>query len=72
MECQSCDFDPVKYGIHWQQVNEMEKKIDKMEKQLDDLVAMANKGRGGLWVGMVMISVISSAVGFMLSHLKIN
>jgi hypothetical protein len=53
------DIDPVKYGVLWQKVqdyerrfDEMEKKIDKMELQLEKLVALANQGRGGLWMGM--------------------
>jgi hypothetical protein len=57
------DIDPVKYGVLWQRVQEMDKKVDKMEGQLEELLALANKGRGGLWVGMTLISGVSAAVG---------
>jgi hypothetical protein len=67
----SFDFDPVKYGVLWQKVenyeekiNSMNKKMDKMESQLEELVALANKGRGGFWAGMAIVSAISSFVGF--------
>jgi hypothetical protein len=48
----------------------MDKKIDKMEGQLEQLVALANQGRGGFWVGMAIASSFSAAVGFLISHLK--
>ena len=41
------DIDLVKYGVLWQKVESMEAKIDKMEAQLETLIELANKGRGG-------------------------
>jgi hypothetical protein len=68
------DIDPVRYGVLWQKVedyerrfDEMNKRLDKMEGQLEQLVALANKGRGGFWAGMMIVSAISSAVGYV-SH----
>jgi len=62
------EIDLVKYGVLWQKVESMEAKIDKMEAQLETLIALANKGRGGFWMGMVFVSAISSVVGYV-SHL---
>jgi hypothetical protein len=31
---------------------------------MEELLALANKGRGGFWVGMMVVSGISSVVGF--------
>ena len=63
-------IDLVKYGVLWQKVQDMDKKMDKMEQQLDDLVALANKSKGGLWFGMSVVSGVSAVVGFILSHWK--
>jgi hypothetical protein len=67
-------IDPVKYGVLWQKVqdyerrfDDMDKKMDKMEGNLEKLVALANQGRGGFWVGMALVSAASSAVGYMSS-----
>ena len=67
----SFELDPVKYGMLWSKVEsyenkfeEMSKKIDKLELSIDELVALANRGRGGLFMGMGIISAISSLVGF--------
>jgi hypothetical protein len=62
------EIDLVKYGVLWNKVESMEAKIDKMEAQLETLIALANKGRGGFWMGMVFVSAISSIVGYV-SHL---
>jgi hypothetical protein len=68
------DIDLVKYGVLWQKVedyerrfDDMDKKMTKMEGQLEQLVALANQGRGGFWAGMALVSALSSAIGYV-SH----
>ena len=58
------DIDPVKIGVMWQKVEAMEKEVAEMRSDIKELLAMANKGRGGFWAGMMVVSAISSAVGF--------
>jgi len=58
------EYDPVKQGIMWAKVEAMDKKIDKMERQIEELLELANKGRGGFWAGMMIVSAISGIVGF--------
>ena len=67
---ESNEIDLVKYGVLWQKVQDMDKKMDKVERQLDDLVALANKGRGGLWFGMTVVSGVSAVVGYLLNYWK--
>lgn len=70
MAFENGEIDPVKYGVLWQRVQDMDKKMDKMERQLEELVALANKSKGGLWFGMSMVSGVSAFVGFIISHWK--
>jgi hypothetical protein len=67
---ESNEIDLVKYGVLWQKVQDMDKKMDKVERQLDELMALANKGRGGLWFGMTIVSGVSAVVGYFLSYWK--
>jgi hypothetical protein len=60
----SAEIDPVKYGVLWQKVQDLDKKVDKLEAGMDELLALANKGRGGFWAGMALVSAISSAMGY--------
>ena len=71
------EIDPIKYGVLWQKVQDYErrfdqvdKKMDKLEVQLERLVALANQGRGGLWVGMSIVSAASAAAGYVMSFFK--
>jgi hypothetical protein len=65
----SSEIDLFKYGQLVAQVNAMEKKIDKLESGMEQLLELANKGRGGFWVGMMVVSGISSIVGFIAHYL---
>jgi hypothetical protein len=71
------EIDPVKYGAMWQRVNDyerrfeaMDKKLDKMESQIEELLALANKGRGGFWMGMTIASSVGAAVAWVAGHMK--
>jgi hypothetical protein len=58
------DVDMFKYGQLVAQVDALDKKVDSMDKDLKELLALANKGRGGMWFGMVFISAVSAASGY--------
>ncbi len=64
------DIDLVKYGVLWQKVQEMDKKVDKLERNIDELLALANKGKGGLWFGMSLVSGVSAFVGYFLNYFR--
>lgn len=66
----SADFDPVKYGALWQKVQEMDKKFDKLEANVEELLALANKGRGGFWMGMTIASSVGAVVAWLAGHMK--
>jgi hypothetical protein len=63
-------IDLVKYGALWQKVQEMDKKVDKLERNIEELLALANKSKGGLWFGMSVVSGASAIVGYTLSFMK--
>ena len=65
------DFDPVKYGVLLQKVEDYERRFDTMDKHMakmqtsiESLCEMANKSKGGFWAGMAFVSVAGSAIGF--------
>ncbi len=64
------EIDPVKYGVLWERVQQMDKKIDKMERQIDQLLELANKGKGGFWVGMTIASSVGAVVAWVAGHFK--
>ena len=48
----TAEIDPVKYGALWQKVQDMDKKMDKMEQQMEQLIDMASRSKGALWLGI--------------------
>jgi cytochrome c556 len=61
-------IDPVRYGQLWQKVDDLTAKVDKLEAGMEELLALANKSKGGLWVGMAVVSAASSLVGFFIHY----
>ena len=65
------EIDLVKYGVLWERVQNMDKKMDKMETQITELLELANKSKGGFWMGMSIASGIGGFVGWIASHMKV-
>jgi hypothetical protein len=64
------EIDMVKYGVLWERVQQMDKKVDKMETQLEQLLELANKSKGGFWMGMTIASGVGGLVSWFISHMK--
>jgi hypothetical protein len=69
----SYDFDPIKYGVLWQKVesyedkfNEMSKKMDKMEVNIEKLLENQAHQKGASWLAIGMLSVLSTIGGWFL------
>lgn len=58
------DIDPIKFGVTWQKVETMETEMAEIKKDVKELLALANKSRGGFWMGMV----IASGVGGLITY----
>jgi hypothetical protein len=74
---ESSEIDPVRYGAMWQRVQDYErrfevidKKLDKMERQIEELLALANKGKGGFWMGMTIASMAGGVITWVAGHFK--
>jgi len=63
------ELDPIKFGITIQKVEAMEFEVAELRKDVKALLELANKGRGGLWAGMVVVSAISAFIGFLSQYI---
>lgn len=64
------EIDLVKYGALWERVQQMDKKIDKMENQIEQLLELANKSKGGFWMGMTIASSVGAFAAWMIAQIK--
>ena len=62
------DLDPIKVGVMWQKVEAMEHEVSELRADVKQLLELANKSKGGLWAGMMVISAVSSFVGFLIHY----
>jgi response regulator of citrate/malate metabolism len=69
----SYDFDPIKYGVLWQKVegyedkfNDMAKKMDKMEANIEKLLDNQSQQKGAGWLAIGMLSVLSTVGGWLI------
>jgi len=60
------EIDLVKYGVMWAKVEAMESEVQELRKDVKTLLELANKSKGGFWMGMVIASSVSSFVGFVI------
>jgi hypothetical protein len=60
--------DLYKYGKLVAQVEAMEKKIDKLETGMEQLLELANKSKGGFWMGMTVASIVGGIITFLTAH----
>lgn len=62
-------IDPVEYGKLVHAVEQLESKVTSMDSDIKELLALANKSRGGFWMGMTIASFVGGIVTFVSSHL---
>ena len=66
MALESTEIDPVRYGVLWQKVQDRDKKMDKMERQMEQLLDMASRSKGAIWFGIGIWSMLTGVAGFFL------
>lgn len=65
-------IDMFQYGQLVANVDALEKKIDKLESSVCQLIELANKSKGGFWMGMMVVSAISSCVGYLTHFISLK
>ena len=57
------EIDPIQYGQIIAKVDTLETQVSAMQADVKQLLEMANKSKGGFWVGMAIASGLSGIVG---------
>lgn len=66
----SNEIDPVQYGKLIAQVDNLTNKVDSMDNDIKELLALANKSKGGFWMGMTIASMAGGLLTWVVSHWK--
>lgn len=62
------NIDLVEYGKLISKVDALEDKISSLEADIKELLALANKSKGGMWMGMAMASLVGGIVTYFTGH----
>ena len=60
-------FDMFKFGQLVNQVETLQSKVDSMDKDIKELLELANKSRGGFWMGMTIASGVGGFITYITS-----
>lgn len=62
-------FDMFKFGGLVNQVENLQHKVDAMDRDIKELLELANKSRGGFWMGMTIASLVGGFLTYITSWL---
>jgi hypothetical protein len=62
------NIDPVEYGRLTAQVDNLTCKVESMEIDIKELLALANKSKGGFWMGMTIASIAGGFLTWLLTY----
>jgi hypothetical protein len=66
------ELDPVQFGALTKQVQMLEKQVSDLQHDVKQLLEMANKSKGGLWMGLTFASMFGGVVSWIIGHIKIG
>lgn len=62
-------IDPVEYGKLLAKVETLSSKVDVLEADIKTLLELANKSKGGFWMGMTIASLVGGLVTWITSNM---
>ena len=63
------NIDPVEYGKLLAKVETLSSKVDVLEADIKTLLELANKSKGGFWMGMSIASLVGGLVTWITSNM---
>jgi hypothetical protein len=63
------DIDPREFGRLEAEVQSLRTQVSSLQCDVRELLELANKSKGGLWLGMSIAAMAGSVVSWVASHL---
>jgi hypothetical protein len=65
-------MDERAFGKIEAQVEALEKQVDNLTSKVDALLELANKSKGGFWMGMTIASILGAVIAWIVEHFVIK
>jgi hypothetical protein len=62
------DIDPIAFGRMQAEVHLLRSEVATLQSDVKELLALANKGKGGFWMGMTIASMLGGLVSWIATH----
>ena len=56
------DINPIEFGKMKEQIEQLQKGQDELQKDMKEMLALANKYKGGFWMGMGIASFVGGLI----------
>jgi len=66
----SVTIDPILFGALTQQVEQLERQVTSLQSDMRELLELANRSKGGFWVGMGCASLVGAVISWIAAHMK--
>lgn len=66
------NIDPIEYGKLLAKVETLTNKVDVLEGDIKTLLELANKSKGGFWMGMTIASVVGGIITWVTSNMVLR
>lgn len=66
------EIDPREFGKLEAQVTALQNEVHSLSKDVKCLLELANKSKGGFWMGMAIASAVGGIVTFMFDRLMLK
>lgn len=63
------DIDPREFGRLESEVQSLSKQVSALQEDVKSLLELANKSKGGLWIGMAIASALGGLATFVVEKL---
>lgn len=63
------EIDPREFGRLEAEVHSLRTQVSDLQKDVRTLLAMANRSKGGLWVGMTIASALGGLASWVVGHI---
>jgi hypothetical protein len=68
MERIMTDINPIEFGKMKEQIEHLQKGQDELNKDMKEMLALANQSRGGFWVGMSIAAFIGGLISIVIRN----
>jgi len=62
------DINPVEFGKMKEQIEHLQKTQNELQKDMKEILALANQSKGGFWMGMAIASFVGAMISIFIRN----